>query len=415
LKSITAYRDLSAKFAQDVDGTPIAMGDHAFSTNQWQLSEELQLTGTSLEGDLEWVLGLYAFHEEGDLIDFPTFAGGLLQIVGPNQFNTEAYAGFAHAKYAVTEKLSITAGTRYTIENKQFFGAQRDLNSLAFQLGFPLALHPDPTDTTLYFPSTLNKRTFNNLSFKAGLDYALTDDSLAYASFSQGYKSGGWTTRATVPILKAPEFNEETAETYEIGLKGQYFDHRLQTNIAAFFTNYDNLQVTVQDGISPVTENAATSEIKGVEFEFQSLLSENLEINGSIGYIDAKYTSLNPGTALAKNFLFLNTPKWSLSLTGEYTVPLKNGDSILFHVDWAYKSRVANDAENTPELIADPVNLVSAMIRYEAEEKWYLALGGRNLTDERYIVSGQNQSGIGYIGGTYSRPREWYLTFGYEF
>ena len=416
LKSITAYRDLTATFAQDVDGTPVTMGDHAFNTNQWQVSEELQLTGISFDGDLKWLLGLYAFHEEGDLTDFPTFAGGLLQIVGPNLFNTEAYAGFAHAEYDVTEKLTVTVGTRYTVENKQFMGLQRDLNSIAFQLGFPLALHPDPTDTTLYFPSTLNKRTFNNISFKAGLDYALTDDALVYASFSQGYKSGGWTTRATVPILTAPEFNEETAATYELGLKGQYFDHRLQTNIAAFFTNYDNLQVTVQDGISPVTENAASSEIKGVEFEFQSLLSENLEINGSIGYIDAKYTSLKAGTALAEDFLFLNTPKWSLSLTGEYTVPLKNGDSLLFHVDWSYKSRVANDAENTPELIADPVNLFSAMIRYEAaEDGWYLTLGGRNLTNERYIVSGQNQSGIGYIGGTYSRPREWYLTFGYEF
>jgi len=339
-----------------------------------------------------------------------------LQFYGPNQFNTEAYAGFAHTQYAVTDKLSLTLGARYTIENKQFFGGNRDLNSLSFQLGFPRELHPDPSDTTLLFPPVLNKKIFKNLSFKAGVDYTLTDDSLVYVSFSQGYKSGGWTTRATVPLLTAPAFNEETAATYEIGLKGQYFDHRLQTNIAAFFTKYNDLQVTVQDGIAPVIENAATSEIKGVEFEFQSLLSENLEINGSIGYIDAKYTDLNPGTALGTDFLFLNTPKWSLSLTGEYTVPLESGDSILFHVDWAYKSRVANDTENTPLLIADPVNLVSAMIRYEAtEEGWYFSLGGRNLTDERYIVSGQNQPGIGYIVGTYSRPREWYLTFGYEF
>ncbi len=416
LKSITAFRDLDAQFAQDVDGTAVTMGDHAFDTSQWQVSQELQLTGSSFANSLEWVLGLYAFHEEGDLTDFPAFAGGLLQIVGPNEFNTEAYAAFGHAKYAVTDRLGVTLGMRYTIENKEFFGAQRDLNSLAFKLGFPIFLHPDPADTTLYFPSTLNKKNFYNLSFKAGLEYFFMEDVLTYFSFSQGYKSGGWTTRATVPILEAPSFNEETADTFELGLKGEFFDHRLQTNAALFFTMYDDLQVTVQDGISPVTENAATSEIKGIELEFQSLVTDYLSINGAVGYIDAEYTKLDPGTSLSKDFLFLNTPKWSASLTGEYTVPLSSGASVILHMDWSYKSRVANDGENTPELIADPVNLIGALIRYEEPKgRWSASVGGRNLTDKRYIVAGQNQSGVGYIGGTYSRPREWYLSFNFQF
>jgi iron complex outermembrane recepter protein len=416
LKSITAYRQVDATFAQDVDGTPVALGDHAFDTDQWQASQELQLTGTSFDDRLNWLFGAYLFHEEGGLTDFVHFAGGLLQILGPNDFNTDSYAGFTHLNYALTDNIGLTFGARYTKEDKEFFGGQRDLNSLAFQLGFPLALHPDPTDTTLYFPPVLNQRSFDNLSFKAGIEYSPSDNILTYLSFSQGYKSGGWTTRATVPILAAPEFDEEKANTYEAGFKGEFFDRRLQTNIAAFFTQYKDLQVTIYQGISPVTENAAASEIKGFEFEFQSLPTDNLEILGSVGFTDAEYTELIGETQLQPGFLFQNTPRWSSSLTGIYSVSTSNGGRVSLQGDWTYRSTIANSPRNTPELIADPVHLFSAVIKYDdPNDRYTVSFGGRNLSDERFIVAGQNQDGIGYVGGTYNRPREWYLSLGYRF
>ncbi len=414
LKSITAYRSLDSRFALDVDGSPVPLGDHAFTMNQWQFSQELQLLGSFLDGRLKTVLGGYYFHEQGQLTDYVQFAGGLLQIDGPNQFRTNSYAGFAQADFKVTERLGLTAGIRYTRDEKQFTGGQRDLNSLAFKLGYPLALHPDPTDPTLYFPTAANKLNFSNTSYKAGINYQLSDRVLTYATYSTGFKSGGWTTRATTPILVAPTFNPERAKTYEIGLKGQFFDRTLQANLAGFWTDYSDLQVTVYSGISPVTVNAAQARIKGIEAEFVLVPVAPLSLGVTLGYIDAKYTQKDAGTILGDKFV--NTPDFSASATIDYTVPLAGGASVLAHVDYAYKTSIARNGENTPELITPATNVVGALLSYRAASgAWHADIGATNLTDERYIISGQDQAGIGYIGGTYNRPREWYVRVGYKF
>lgn len=414
VKSITAYRSLDSRFALDVDGSPIPMGDHAFTMNQWQFSQEVQLLGNFLDGRLKTVTGVYYFHEQGQLTDFVQFAGGLLQIVGPNQFKTDSYAAFAQADYKVTDRLGLTAGVRYTRDEKRFTGGQRDLNSLAFKLGYPRALHPDPADTTLYFPQDDNRLDFSNVSFKAGINFQATDDVLAYASFSQGFKSGGWTTRATTPILAAPTFEPEEANTYEIGLKGQFLDRRLQTNIAGFFTKYKDLQVTVYSGISPVTTNAAQSEIKGVEAELVLVPVDALTLGATFAYIDARYTQRDVGTILGDQFI--NTPEFAASFNADYMVPLKSGATLLGHVDYSHKSSIARDGENTPELITPSTDVVGALVSYRsAGDGWHIDAGVTNLTDERFIISGQNQAGIGYIGGTYNRPREWYVRAGFKF
>ena len=122
---------------------------------------------------------------------------------------------------------------------------------------------------------------------------------LTYATFSQGYKAGGWTTRATTPILTAPTFNPEKADTYEIGMKGQFFDRMLQANLAGYYTKYKDLQVTVYSGISPVTINAAQSEIKGFEAELVLAPTSALTIAATFSYTDARYTQKDAGTTSA--------------------------------------------------------------------------------------------------------------------
>ena len=416
LKSITAYRDLDSAFGVDVEGTPVAIGNHAFTMTQEQFSQEFQLTGISFENKMDWLLGAYYFHEEGNLTDYVHFAEGLLQILGPNDFDTDAYALFSNVDYALTGNIGLTAGIRYTEEDKEFVGSQRDLNSLAFKAGFPLNLHPDPTDTTLYFPGGVNQQDFDNISIRLGAQYRFDNGNMIYASYSEGYKSGGWTTRATVPIQTAPAFDEETAETIEIGLKGRFLEDKLQVNIALFTTDYNDLQVTVQEGVSPVTENAADSKIDGIEVEILALLSEQFSLTTNVGYLDARYTDLDSGTDLTKDFLFVNTPELSTSVSADWIIPLSSFGEVLLHADYSYKDEQANEGENQPLLISDSASLVNAVIRYtNPVEKWKFSLGVRNLTDERYLVAGQNQPGIGYVGGTYNRPREWYATLGFNF
>ena len=408
-KSITAVRDIDTAFGADVDGAPQAINDTSFEMDQEQFSQEFQLTGT---GDkLNWLLGLYYFHEEGTLIDYPVFGGGIVQIFGPNDLENDAYAAFGHANYQLTDNLGVTAGIRYTKEDKQFEGRQRDLNSFASALGLPPQAFPDPSDLTLYFPGGVNERSFDNTSIKLGLEYRLSDDILTYISYAEGFKSGGWTTRATLPILTAPQFDEETAETIELGWKSELLDRSLRLNAAVFFTDYEDLQITVQRGLSPFFENAAQSEIKGAEVDFQWLATDNLSISGSLGYIDAEYTELEEGTLLQPDFVFSNTPELTGTLTVDYDMPIKSGATWNIRADYAYRDEQANDAENTPELFSESVGIVNAALTYQsASEKWEVALGVTNLTDERYLVSGFRQPGAGVIDGNYSRPREWYLT-----
>ena len=414
LKSIAAYRNLDSRFALDVPGTPIPIGDHAFTMKQFQFSEEVQAIGSFLDNRLKSVAGLYYFHEQGNLTDFVQFAGGLLQIYGPNRFKTDSYAAFTQQDFKLTDKLGLTAGVRYTRDEKYFKGGQRDLNALANKLGYPLFLHPDPTDPTLYFPQTDNSLKFNNVSFKAGANYQIDPRILTYFSFSQGYKAGGWTTRATTPILTAPTFKPEKAETYELGVKSQLFDRKVQANIAAFYTNYADLQVTVQQGVSPVTLNAAQAEIKGIEAELVFAPVRNLTLSSTLGYIDAKYTRKDAGTTLGNQFV--NTPKFAASFNIDYEYTLASRGSVVFHGDYSHKSSIARDGENTPQLITPITDVIGALLSFHnPTDVWHLDVGVTNLTDERFFVSGQNQSGIGYIGGTINRPREWYVRAGFKF
>ncbi|MCY4041684.1 MAG: TonB-dependent receptor [Gammaproteobacteria bacterium] len=421
MKSITAYRELDAIMGADFDGgMPFVAGDASFDTQQEQLSQEFQITGLALNDQLDWLLGAYYFYEEGGLTDYVPLLGGLIQVLGPNQFENTAYALFTHVSYAMTDRWSTTFGVRYTKEDKEFEGGQRDLNMFPARTGFPAAGHPDPNDLTRIYPLGVHTKDYDDVSLKLGVEYRLSEATFAYASYAEGFKSGGWTTRLLVPETPnpnvAPDFDEEQATSYELGIKSQLLDNRLQLNGAVFFTDYENIQVTVQRGVSPTFDNAGDGEIQGAELGFVALPAENWSVTGSIGYIDAEYTDLDPlvDPNLTADDKFVNTPDWATHLAIEYSVPLSNGSELQFHVDHSYKSEIANDAVNTPSLVADSVNLYHAHVSYVTpSQDLTITLGGRNLSDERYIYSGFAHP-IGFTSANYSRPREWYLTFRYS-
>ena len=188
-------------------------------------------------------------------------------------------------------------------------------------------------------------------------------------------------------------------------------DRRLRLNAAVFHTDYDDLQITVQRGLSPFFENAAQSEIRGVELDFQWLVSNRFALSGAAGYIDAEYKELEAGAAIQEDFVFNNTPETSFTLSADYDIPMGNGGIWNARLDYSFRDEQANDAENTPELFSDEVHLLNAAIRYDSpSDSWGIILGATNLTNERYLVSGFRQPGAGVIDGNFSRPREWYLT-----
>lgn len=434
LKSITAYRDLSFAAGTDLDASPLNMLHITLSTEQWQFSQELQLLGSMLDGGLNYVLGAYYFKESGSMHDLVTFAEGLLQIDGPNELKTENYAAFGQFDWRINELLGITVGGRYTRENKSFIGGQQDLNAFNYKLfnclpvGEPCRsiLHfPDPENPLRYFPPGLNELKFENFSPKVGVQLHPTEDVMLYGSFSQGYKTGGFTTRLSNPLDFAPTFEEEEATTWEVGVKSTLFDRMLQLNAAAFTTKYEGIQLNFQLGVSPTIQNAGTATIKGFEVEAIAAPIENFTISANVGYIDAKYTEvLAPAQVQPNPFQagvfeggdLPKTPEWQFNISPRYAAPLANGGELVLVADYTHTSSLWNDTERTFLLRRPSVDMLNASVTYEAPSRnWQLTVGGSNLLDESYLVTGQAQIAGGLIYGTYNRPTEWYARLGFEF
>lgn len=433
IKSISSYRKIVFAAGVDLDNSPLPILQTSFKVNQYQLSQEIQLSGSLLDDALKFVVGGYAFKEKGKLNDYVTFSAGLLQVDGPGDVDTNAYAGFGQIDYRISPLFGITLGGRYTEEDKRYDGAQSDVNGFNYKLfnctppsaacaaalGFPF-----PDQPFRYYPGTPNTQKFNNFSFKVGAQVHPTDDVMVYGSFSQGYKTGGWTTRLSNPLPLAPTFAEEKAETYEIGVKSTLLDRRLQLNAAAFTTQYQGIQLNFQQGVSPTIQNAGDARIKGVEVEAVIVPANGFTINGSVGYLDAYYTSVLAPAQVAPNPFqagvtegspLPKAPHWKINVSPRAELPIGEGSLVLL-ADWTHTTGLRNDTEGTFLLLRPVTDIINASATYTPPgENWNLTVGGTNLTDERYLVTGQAQISGGQIYGTYSRPAEWYVRLGFNF
>ncbi|MGV3511764.1 MAG: TonB-dependent receptor [Novosphingobium sp.] len=442
VKSITAYRELHWNAGMDLDGSPLNFLHTSFTMNQWQFSQELQLNGSAMDKKLNYVLGAYFFKEAGDLHDYVTFAEGLLQVDGPNDLATKNYAFFGQIDYRPTEQFGITIGGRYTKEDKTFEGFQSDANGLTYkilnQVGVPqcasinpisdacriAAGFPNQGQPLRYYIAGTQRKSFNDFSPKIGLQYHPNDDAMIYASWSKGYKTGGWTTRLSNPLPTAPDFNEEKATTWEVGVKSTLLDRRLQINAAAFLTDYKGIQLNFQQGVSPTIQNAGDARIKGFEVEVVAAPTDGFLINASVGYTDAYYTAVLAGAQVAANPFqagvfpgadLPKTPKWKFNVSPRYELSMGGDAKLVVLADWTHTTSLWNDTERAFLLQRGPTDIVNGNITYKSGNHWDLTLGMTNITDERYLVTGQAQIAGGQFYGTYSRPREWFARLGVEF
>jgi iron complex outermembrane recepter protein len=419
IKSITAYRSLKARFGADIDGSPLDIDQTTFAIDEHQFSQELQLNGKAFDR-LTFTLGGYYFREYALQTDFVPLGQGLLQIYGPNTQWTYNGAIFGEATFAITPRLNIVLGGRYTDEVKHLALDQQNLTDFFDLEGLPANAFPR-ADHSYLGPDGLQRVHFGNFSVRSGLNYKVTPTTLAYFTFSQGFKSGGFTTRLTAPynpafpgnsLLPSLAFQPEKNNLYEIGLKNELFDHRLRLNLAAFWNDYRDIQVVVQAGITPANENAARGRIRGFEGEADAKVTNRLRLGASLGYLDARYTSLNfpAGTApFGIDARFQNTPAWTASASANYTLPLANGASVDVNATDSYRSSVYLDAENSPALFQNAIDLVNLSVAYTTPSKnLTLTLGGKNVFNQRYKIAGYNTPSVGFVEATYNRPAEWY-------
>jgi iron complex outermembrane receptor protein len=449
LKSITAYREGETETPIDFDALPQRDFDVPARYADDQFSQEFQLlySGDRLSG----VAGLYyldgSASGEFDVVLeslFAAFGGATVYQSGDQaKENLSAYADFT---FDVSDKLSVSAGGRYT-EDKTVADVRRDF---LFGLGSPAfggtgAVVATQTD----FQGLERKDT--NFSPRAAISYKANDNTNLYASFSQGFKAGGYDPRAREDLdplgLSQAGFAPETVDSYEVGIKGDLFDNRLTYALAGFVAAYKDQQITVQDGADTDNDgindtfvssvfNAGKSKYKGVEFEGALRLSDDFTLTAMAGYIDTEIEEiLSAGVNIADQFVTQNTPEITSRIGFIYNHDLADNGGLTFTGSAAYRDEyflfnvplagfapTAAFPNGGPAIDPGAYTVFDLGANWTSESgQWEFGVYGRNLTDERARVAAYNFAGPNQLGadGAYSAfyraPRTFTASLGFKY
>tara|TARA_R110002110_G_scaffold413729_1_gene641639 strand:+ start:132565 stop:134352 length:1788 start_codon:yes stop_codon:yes gene_type:complete len=430
LKSVTAYREVEARNPRNPDHTPYQVLEANSDLEQEQFSTEFQVSGSAVNQRLDWVTGFFYMEEEGFQLD--SVALWPLTLFSGGDFSNENWAIFGQGNFAITESLDLTLGVRYTEEDKEFravsdeflYGRTQVLVSFRpLVLGIPGATPADDkieVDPVALFddPTPLS---FEETTYHVNLAYRFNDEVMTYASFSRGYKAGGFEQRLAQPVPQALTFEPEYADAYEIGFKSNLLDNTLRLNGAAFYTDYQDIQCAVVVGIAPTTINCGDAEIFGLELEGSWIPSAGWLLDFSAGYLDAQWASgtltpLASTVGISESNDLAMIPEFTSALGVSYDIDLGASGIIRPRVDWSYKSDIEKDAPNTPVLSQDAYHLVNIGVWWLPEnEKYKLSLQARNITDEVYIMTGVSQPDGGFTEAVYSRGFEWWASVEYNF
>jgi iron complex outermembrane receptor protein len=420
LKSITAFRSGYTNGQLDFDETPQPFVDIPARYRDHQFTQEAQALFNV--GQLHGVAGVFyldaiasgafdtVLNNASPATGYTIFDGGYVK--------TRSIAGYIDASYDLTDQFQISAGGRYTNDDKtgqvlrqQYLGTRSPAfgNATAIKLGAP---------NTNY----TNQRTFEKFTPRVSASYKLTPELTTYASYGQGFKSGGFDMRGDAVAYPATVkgYAPETVSTYELGLKGSLFDHTLNFATDIFDSAYHNQQITTQypnttGGIASVVDNVGSSTLRGAEVEGSWRIIPDFAINATASYIDTKfdrYLAFIPGTGLVdvSNLRKLqNTPKWTASLSGTYSHQLDDHGSVTVTPALSYRSFTQQFETATP-LIDQP-----AYTLYDLDIVWTSPSGryqvgahGKNLSDKHYKIGGYNFPGALFansIDAFYGAPR----------
>ena len=428
LKSITAYRELESDFARDGDHSPQRISQFADTLDQEQFTQELQLLGTHER--LNWIVGLYYFSEYGDNVNTLDFTVSNFRSGG--KFDNEAWAVFAQATYDLTPRWHLTLGARYTEEEKSFLPDQIIYTnyfagiSAVVPPGNPLAALDAPflQAGSRILPLVRKDIDIDEFTPMVNLAFDVSDDALLYLSYSEGFKSGGFTQRVFPPIVAGftappgtpdldliPTYDPEFVKVTELGFKWDLLDNRVRINGALFSTDYEELQVQVFNSVAPVTQNIGEASIDGFELELVAAPGNDWFIEASVSLLDAEYDSIDTSvTLIGANYDFERVPETTASLGISKEWRVADFGTVLVRADWSYRDDTYNDAYNTPILRTDAYDLIDASVRWNNPGgDWTVILSGTNLTDEQYLATGVYGTAFQSYEAMFDRGREWRL------
>lgn len=385
LKSITAYREQTYHDALDLDGSPLSLGLSSRDTRYRQLSQEFQLSGRAAR--LNYVAGLYYFEDDGFVFNPQSFFNGFSRVDSRFGFTTRAYAAYAQGDYELTDSLTLTAGLRYTDERKtieRYFARLAPVQAVVINL--PDGAAPDAS--------------FSKLSPTATLAYKINPDVNVYARYAQGYRSGGFNGVSTTVADVLTQFQPQTQNSYEIGLKSRLFDNRATLNVAAFWDESKDLQLSVFRAVTSAAStvvNAGAARVRGIEIEAGARPVESLFLQAAFGYLDAEYKRyIDAGVDVADNRSFPYAPKYSFSTSVQWTALQRDFGKLDLIVDLSrlsgyYQSAAALrpaspteiDAHNTHSPGRTMLDARAILSEFPMGGlKGELSLWGRNLLNE---------------------------------
>lgn len=367
-----------------------------------QESHELRLTYDA--GDaLKFTAGAYFWESEYDirLRSWITFAvpDTVLDIPQNTHQETDSTAIFFEADYALNDSWTLTLGGRYTEDEKR--SEQRGNLSTA------------PND-----PS----EKWDEFTPKVGVRYRLNEDAMIYATYSQGYRSGGFNGRVDSQESARIPYDPETVDNYELGFKSEWSDGRVRLNGAIFYLDYQDKQEEIglpsegATGQRISVFNAANATMQGVELELQAIITEGLSVNANIGYLDSDYDdfSFNDGFGIVdlSGSEFRRAPEFTGSVNATYEWQVGDGEAWV-RGSYRFLGEHFIEQTNRAELKNDDQHLIDVSVNY-ALNGVTLSLFGRNLTEEDGWAHGLNVSGL-WAYASARAPRTWGVEVSYDF
>lgn len=382
LRSATGYRDESRETSSDSDGTAVvttAIFNTLQKSEDW--SQEFRLSSDPAR-DFRWEVGAFYFSQDVNTYNLRTGAFD-------SRRETENSAVFGLLGYQFTPQLGGTAELRYASERKELF--------------LPIA---NPQLAAIIAGS--GEETFDSWNPRFLLDYQLTDELMVYGTVARGNKPGGINNelaQALDALGRRPgiaSFREETSWSYELGVKASWLSDRLVTNIATYYTDIQNLQLTTNvantapfiPGITPFTSVSAIYNVDGaknlgVEFEFTASLFEGLTVGGGVAYVNSELEGIVPeqvafnGTGSVDGKRMPRTPEWKYSVNGTYRTQVAAGMDWFIRGDLSYEGSRYIQIHNLAETgSATIVNLRTGI----DGDGYTVTLFGKNITDEDAIV-----------------------------
>ena len=397
LVSNTGYIENEWFQTMDIDMSSLPIQHQDWEMDTEQFTQELQLVSAG-SGPWDWILGFFYFDESlstdyffQDVLAFTFFNGGDL--------DTESIAYYGQASYDFRDAglpVRVVGGLRYTQDEKDIDEYQRIPEFLVDAAG-------------------ASDESWDEWSGKVGLDWFLSEDVMAYASFSHGYKGGGFS------IGQFDTYDPEKVDAVEVGIKSQLYNNRAQVNLAAFYYDYQDLQVNFLLFTSFTTDNAAEATIKGFELETTLLATEQLTLNANLTWLNAEFDdyvfSTTPLIDLAGDELN-RSPAYTAALSAQYDWPLGESGTVTARLDYYWQDEMYLRVQNIPRHKADSFYTADARVMWtSADGRWAVDGFCKNCTDE------DNQRGLTVSDGlstgnssfvSYYPPRTWGVRVGYS-